>query len=182
MLQYEKSGVSIKSGEALVESLKKSNPFIGGFAGIYPLDETRSLVACTDGVGTKLEISQRYQKYQEIGQDLVAMSVNDLIVCGARPLFFLDYYATGKLDVAIAKQVIGGIQSACALSQCVLLGGETAEMPGFYQGHSFDLAGFAVGEVLNNSIIDGSKIVEGDVLVGLPSSGFHANGDRKSVV
>lgn len=174
--QYEKSGVSIAAGEALVDKIRAGNPHIGGFAGLYKLDETRSLVACTDGVGTKLELGIALERYEDLGQDLVAMSVNDLIVCGARPLFFLDYFATGKLEVGVAYRVIQGIQRACQDSGLLLLGGETAEMPGFYDSGKFDLAGFAVGEVENSKIINGSTIVEGDVIVGLPSSGFHANG------
>ena len=173
---YEKAGVSILAGENLVEKIKKINPTMGGFAGIYKLDDERSLVACTDGVGTKLELGIKMQRYEGLGQDLVAMSVNDLIVCGARPLFFLDYFATGKLDVDVAHRVIKGIVQACSDSNCILLGGETAEMPGFYDNQKFDLAGFAVGEVQNNEIIDGSTINENDVIVGLPSSGFHSNG------
>jgi phosphoribosylformylglycinamidine cyclo-ligase len=173
---YEKSGVDIAAGEALVERIKQSNPHIGGFAGLYPLDEHRSLVACTDGVGTKLEIGIAMEAYESLGQDLVAMSVNDLIVCGGKPLFFLDYFATGKLDVNVAHRVIQGIQQACKQSGCLLLGGETAEMPGFYEAKKFDLAGFAVGEVENQNIINGHHIQKGDRIVGLKSSGFHANG------
>lgn len=173
---YEKSGVSIAAGEALVDKIKQINPQIGGFAGLYPLDEDRFLVGCTDGVGTKLKLSIELERYEALGQDLVAMSVNDLIVCGARPLFFLDYYATGKLDVNVAHRVIQGIAQACRESSCVLLGGETAEMPGFYAPNTFDLAGFAVGEVRKEHLIDGSTIQAGDVIVGLKSSGFHANG------
>jgi phosphoribosylformylglycinamidine cyclo-ligase len=173
---YEKAGVSILAGENLVEKIKKINPTIGGFAGIYKLDDERSLVACTDGVGTKLELGIKMQRYEDLGQDLVAMSVNDLIVCGARPLFFLDYFATGKLDVDIAHRVIKGIVKACQDSGCLLLGGETAEMPGFYDNNKFDLAGFAVGEVQNDEIINGKDIKENDIIIGLPSSGFHANG------
>ncbi|APJ03390.1 phosphoribosylformylglycinamidine cyclo-ligase [Silvanigrella aquatica] len=173
---YEKAGVSIIAGEKLVDKIKKINPTIGGFAGIYKLDEERSLVACTDGVGTKLELGIKMQRYEDLGQDLVAMSVNDLIVCGARPLFFLDYFATGKLDIDVAHRVIKGIVKACQDSSCLLLGGETAEMPGFYDNNKFDLAGFAVGEVQNAEIIDGKNIKESDIIVGLPSSGFHSNG------
>ncbi|KAB8032124.1 phosphoribosylformylglycinamidine cyclo-ligase [Fluviispira multicolorata] len=173
---YEKAGVNIVAGENLVEKIKEINPAIGGFAGLYAFDEERSLVACTDGVGTKLELGIKMERFEDLGQDLVAMSVNDLIVCGARPLFFLDYFATGKLDVNVAHRVIKGIVRACKESGCLLLGGETAEMPGFYDNNKFDLAGFAVGEVFNNEIIDGKDIVEGDIIVGLPSSGFHANG------
>ena len=140
------------------------------------MDSERSLVACTDGVGTKLELGIKMQRYEDLGQDLVAMSVNDLIVCGAKPLFFLDYFATGKLDVDVAHRVIKGIVKACQDSGCLLLGGETAEMPGFYDQNKFDLAGFAVGDVLNKDIIDGKNIKENDIIVGLPSSGFHSNG------
>jgi phosphoribosylformylglycinamidine cyclo-ligase len=175
-LMYEKAGVSIIAGETLVEKIKKINPNIGGFAGLYPLDEERSLVACTDGVGTKLELGIQMQKYEGLGQDLVAMCVNDLIVCGARPLFFLDYFATGKLDVSIAHRVIKGIVSSCNEANCILLGGETAEMPGFYDSNKFDLAGFAVGEVFHKNLIDGRHIKKNDVIIGLKSSGFHSNG------
>jgi phosphoribosylformylglycinamidine cyclo-ligase len=173
---YEKAGVNIAAGEELVKRIQSTNKNIGGFAGLYKLDEQRSLVACTDGVGTKLELSIALERYEDLGQDLVAMSVNDLVVCGARPLFFLDYFATGKLNVDVAHRVIKGIERACTATGCILLGGETAEMPGFYEGGKFDLAGFAVGEVLNHKIIDGKKVTAGDVIVGLPSSGFHANG------
>jgi phosphoribosylformylglycinamidine cyclo-ligase len=120
---YEKAGVSIAAGDALVSWIAKTNPQIGGFSGIYKLNEHTSLVACTDGVGTKLELSIAEKKFREIGQDLVAMSVNDLICCGATPLFFLDYYACGKLEVEVAKSVIAGISESCIESECVLLGG-----------------------------------------------------------
>lgn len=173
---YTRAGVDIVAGEDLVEKIRASNPAIGGFAGLYPLDDERFLVGCTDGVGTKIELSLQTDRLEELGQDLVAMSVNDLVVCGARPLFFLDYYACGKLDVTQAHRVITGIQNACRASGCVLLGGETAEMPGFYEPPKFDIAGFAVGEVARSALIDGSKTTVGDVVVGLPSTGFHANG------
>lgn len=175
-LSYEKAGVSIVAGEALVKKIKKINPDIGGFAGIYKLDDERSLVACTDGVGTKIEISIKMERYEDLGQDLVAMNVNDLIVCGAKPLFFLDYFATGKLDINIAHKVVQGIAKACKSSGCILLGGETAEMPGFYDNNKFDLAGFAVGEIQNNQIINGTNVNENDLIIGLPSNGFHSNG------
>lgn len=173
---YTRAGVDIAAGEDLVEKIRASNPAIGGFAGLFPLDDERFLVGCTDGVGTKIELSLQMNRLEDLGQDLVAMSVNDLVVCGARPLFFLDYFACGKLDVEQAHRVISGIQKACAASGCVLLGGETAEMPGFYQPPKFDIAGFAVGEVHRTAVIDGSATAVGDVLVGLPSTGFHANG------
>lgn len=175
-VNYEASGVSIQRGEDLVKLISKDNPNIGGFAGLFDFDEERCLVACTDGVGTKLEISIAEEAYEALGQDLVAMSVNDLIVCGARPLFFLDYFATGKLDVHVASRVIKGISSACKQVGCFLLGGETAEMPGFYETGKFDLAGFAVGEVLKQNVISGRNVVAGDVILGLPSTGFHSNG------
>ena len=173
---YEKSGVSIEAGERLVDLIKKDHPNIGGFSGLFPYGDDRYLVGCTDGVGTKLELAIAEKSYAELGQDLVAMSINDLLVCGARPLFFLDYYACGKLDVSVAHTVVKGISDACRASGALLLGGETAEMPGFYDGNKFDLAGFAVGEVFKQDLVDGSTINPGDVLVGLPSTGFHANG------
>jgi phosphoribosylformylglycinamidine cyclo-ligase len=173
---YTRAGVDIAAGEDLVEKIRAANPAIGGFAGLFPLDEERFLVGCTDGVGTKIELSLQMNRLEDLGQDLVAMSVNDLVVCGARPLFFLDYFACGKLDVNQAHRVISGIQKACVAGGCVLLGGETAEMPGFYQPPKFDIAGFAVGEVHRSALVDGRKTEAGDVIVGLPSSGFHANG------
>lgn len=173
---YTRAGVDIAAGEELVERIRASNPTIGGFAGLFPLDDERFLVGCTDGVGTKIELSLEMNRLEDLGQDLVAMSVNDLVVCGARPLFFLDYFACGKLDVEQAHRVIRGIQAACQASGCVLLGGETAEMPGFYQPPKFDIAGFAVGEVHRASLVDGRQVQRGDVIVGLPSTGFHANG------
>jgi phosphoribosylformylglycinamidine cyclo-ligase len=173
---YQQAGVNIAAGEDLVALIKAENPHIGGFAGLFPLDDERYLVGCTDGVGTKLELSLALERYEELAQDLVAMSLNDLIVCGARPLFFLDYLATGKLDVTVAHRIVKGIQKACRECGCLLLGGETAEMPGFYEDKKIDLAGFAVGEVRKEHLIDGSTIKPGDVIVGLPSSGFHSNG------
>lgn len=179
---YSKAGVDIDKGDELVERIKQKNPFIGGFAGLYALDESRFLVGCTDGVGTKIELSLLAAEmgfsnaYENLAQDLVAMCVNDLVVCGAKPLFFLDYYATGKLDVDAAHQFIQGIEKACKRVGCVLLGGETAEMPGFYEGKKFDIAGFSVGLVERTQLIDGSQTNPGDVIIGLPSNGFHANG------
>lgn len=173
---YTRAGVDIAAGEELVEKIRAANPAIGGFAGLYPLDEDRFLVGCTDGVGTKIELNLQMNRLEDLGQDLVAMSVNDLVVCGAKPLFFLDYFACGKLDVEQAHRVISGIQAACKESGCILLGGETAEMPGFYQPPKFDIAGFAVGEVHRTALVDGQNVHAGDLLVGLPSTGFHANG------
>jgi phosphoribosylformylglycinamidine cyclo-ligase len=176
-LTYKKSGVDINAGEALVEFLQKKNPAIGGFSGLYPiLGGKYHLVASTDGVGTKLKLAFMFNEHETIGIDLVAMCVNDLIACGATPLFFLDYYATGKLDLKTSKKIMSGIINGCKLGKMTLLGGETAEMPGMYSKGEYDLAGFSVGMVEKKDVIDGSKIKPGDVLIGLPSSGFHSNG------
>lgn len=172
---YERAGVSIDNGNELVKRIAKLNPAIGGFSGFVPLG-LDYLVASTDGVGTKLKIAQLMDKHDTIGIDLVAMSVNDIVTCGARPLLFLDYFATGKLDVDVAEEVIKGIFDGCKMSDCVLLGGETAEMPGFYGTGEYDLAGFAVGIVSKSLVVDGKNIKEGDMLVGIPSSGVHSNG------
>jgi phosphoribosylformylglycinamidine cyclo-ligase len=176
MLTYRTAGVDVDAGNALVERIKGFTKGIGGFAGMIPLDDRRMLVASTDGVGTKLAIASALGRFDTIGQDLVAMCANDLVTVGARPLLFLDYYASGQLDVDQAESVVRGIAAACEQAGCVLLGGETAEMPGFYTPGSFDLAGFTVGTVDRDRVIDGRGIVAGDVLVGLPSSGVHANG------
>ena len=152
---------------------------IGGFAGMYKLGndfENPILVACTDGVGTKVSLAQEYNNLSGIGQDLVAMCVNDLIVCGAKPLFFLDYYASSKLDVDEAALVIKSITNACIGSGCALLGGETAEMPGHYIGNNFDLAGFSVGCVDEKKILNNENVKIGNVLLGIESSGPHSNG------
>jgi phosphoribosylformylglycinamidine cyclo-ligase len=176
MLSYRDSGVDIDAGNELVRRITGFAPKVGGFASLIPLDAERYLVACTDGVGTKLDLAIRLNRYDTIGQDLVAMCVNDLITTGATPMGFLDYYATGKLDVSAAEAVVRGIAQACEMAQCPLVGGETAEMPGFYPDGVFDLAGFAVGVVEKSRVIDGRAITPGDVLVGLPSTGVHANG------
>ena len=179
MTTYKKSGVDVKLSDKFTEFLEKKSKAIGGFAGLFTLDETDnkySLVASTDGVGTKLKLAFMLDKHDTIGIDLVAMCANDLVCCGARPLIFLDYYATPKLDLAKSKKIIDGIIEGCAQAESVLLGGETAEMPGFYSPGEYDLAGFSVGIVKNSEIIDGSKIKPGDVLIGLKSSGFHSNG------
>ena len=179
-LTYKKSGVNIDLADKLVDHIAKKAPAIGGFAGLFPLDLDGSgpweLVACTDGVGTKLKIAFALDKHDTIGIDLVAMSVNDLVCCGAKPLIFLDYYATGKLDLRRSKKIIAGIMEGCRRGRSVLLGGETAEMPGMYPEGEYDLAGFAVGVVKRSEVIDGSKIYPGDLLLGLPSSGLHSNG------
>ncbi|KAK9086332.1 hypothetical protein Syun_028726 [Stephania yunnanensis] len=150
-------------------------PGIGGFGGLFPLGDSY-LVAGTDGVGTKLKLAFETGIHDTIGIDLVAMSVNDIVTSGAKPLFFLDYFATSHLDVDLAEKVIKGIVDGCQQSDCVLLGGETAEMPDFYADGEYDLSGFAVGIVKKDAVIDGKNIVAGDVLIGLPSSGVHSNG------
>lgn len=175
MATYKESGVDIEAGDELVERLKKRLPHLGGFAGLYPLGDSY-LVAGTDGVGTKLKIAIANGQHATVGIDLVAMCVNDILTTGARPLFFLDYYASSKLNVEQAEEVIQGIIKGCDEAECVLLGGETAEMPGFYQEGEYDIAGFAVGIVAKEALIDGSRIAHGDALVGLYSSGLHSNG------
>ncbi|MBI3564944.1 MAG: phosphoribosylformylglycinamidine cyclo-ligase [Elusimicrobia bacterium] len=179
-LTYKKSGVDIDLADKLVDHIAKKAPAIGGFAGLFPLnlkgDGPWELVACTDGVGTKLKLAFALDKHDTIGIDLVAMSVNDLVCCGGKPLIFLDYYATGKLDLKRSKKIIDGIMEGCRQGRCVLLGGETAEMPGMYPEGEYDLAGFAVGVVNRHEVIDGSKIFPGGLILGLPSSGRHSNG------
>ncbi|WP_424244057.1 phosphoribosylformylglycinamidine cyclo-ligase [Elusimicrobium posterum] len=178
MSTYKKAGVDIVAGDKFVDFIAAKTKGIGGFAGLYPLPVNKeySLVASTDGVGTKLKLAFLLNKHNTIGIDLMAMCVNDLVVCGAKPLFFLDYYATGKLDMKASKEIISGILEGCKQSDCALLGGETAEMPGFYQKGEYDLAGFSVGIVKNSELIDGKKVKPGDILLALPSSGFHSNG------
>lgn len=185
-LSYEKSGVSISSGDAWVEVIKEllkkrpkdSNSVggVGGFAGLYRIGGGQCIAACCDGVGTKLELAKKTGIYRELGQDLVAMNVNDLVTIGAKPLFFLDYIACGKLNVEILKEIVEGVLDACEESMCALLGGETAEMPGVYGPKGFDLAGFSVGIVDEDKIIDGKKIKKDDIILGLSSSGAHSNG------
>lgn len=174
-LTYKDAGVDIDAGSELVRRIAKMAPGIGGFGGLFPLGDSY-LVAGTDGVGTKLKLAFETGIHDTIGIDLVAMSVNDIITSGAKPLFFLDYFATSHLDVDLAEKVIKGIVDGCQQSDCALLGGETAEMPGFYADGEYDLSGFAVGIVKKDSVIDGKNIVAGDVLIGLPSSGVHSNG------
>ena len=185
---YKLSGVDIDAGNDLVEKIKKDVALthnknvmgsIGGFAGMYKLDESFKnpvLVACTDGVGTKVSLAQEYNDLSGIGQDLVAMCVNDLIVCGAKPLFFLDYFASSKLNVDEASKIVKGISKACIESECALLGGETAEMPGHYVGNNFDLAGFSVGCVDSDKILNNENVKAGNILIGIESSGPHSNG------
>ncbi|MCX5793485.1 MAG: phosphoribosylformylglycinamidine cyclo-ligase [Elusimicrobia bacterium] len=179
MTTYKKSGVDIKLSDKFTEFLEKKSKAIGGFAGLLPINETGgnySMVASTDGVGTKLKLAFHLDKHDTIGIDLVAMCVNDLLCCGARPMIFLDYYATGRLDLERSKKIIAGILEGCRQGESALLGGETAEMPGFYQPGEYDLAGFSVGIVKNSEVLDGKKVRPGDVLIGLKSTGFHSNG------
>ena len=187
-LTYRDAGVDIDAGDALVERIKPfaSKTFrpevlggIGGFGALVEVSKKYKnpvMVASTDGVGTKLKLAFRMKKHDTIGIDLVAMSVNDVLVCGAEPVFFLDYFGCGKLDVGVAADVVKGVAEGCEQANCSLIGGETAEMPGMYDPNEYDLAGFAVGLVEKKAIIDGKAIVPGDVVVGLASSGPHSNG------
>ncbi|KAL1225314.1 Phosphoribosylformylglycinamidine cyclo-ligase [Cardamine amara subsp. amara] len=174
---YKDSGVDIDAGTELIRRIQKLAPMIGGFSGGIPLGDDL-LVVGMDGVGTKLKFAFETGIHETIGIDLVAMSVNDIVTCGAKPLGFLDYYGTSHLDVDLAEKVIKGIVDGCKQSGCKygLIGGETAEMPGFYGKGEYDLVGVAIGKVKKNSVIDGKNIVAGDVLIGLPSSGLHSNG------
>ena len=187
-LSYKDAGVDIDAGNALVERIKgvvkktrrpEVMGGIGGFGALCEIPEGYKqpvLVAGTDGVGTKLRLAIDLKKHDTVGIDLVAMCVNDLIVQGAEPLFFLDYYATGKLDIDTAADVVTGIGKGCEISGCALIGGETAEMPGMYDGEDYDMAGFCTGVVEKSKIIDGTKVAAGDQLIALASSGPHSNG------
>ena len=187
-LTYKDAGVDIDAGNALVERIKDVTrktrrpevmSGLGGFGALCKLPsgyKTPVLVSSTDGVGTKLRLALDLGKHDTIGIDLVAMCVNDLVVCGAEPLFFLDYYATGHLNVDIAADVISGIAEGCLQAGCSLVGGETAEMPGMYEGEDYDLAGFCVGVVEEAEIIDGKSVRIGDTLIGIAASGPHSNG------
>ncbi|MGD1333690.1 phosphoribosylformylglycinamidine cyclo-ligase [Vibrio harveyi] len=187
-LSYKDAGVDIDAGNALVDRIKgavkrtRRPEVMGGIGGFGALCELPTkykqpvLVSGTDGVGTKLRLALDMNKHDTIGVDLVAMCVNDLIVQGAEPLFFLDYYATGKLDVDTAADVVSGIADGCVQAGCALIGGETAEMPGMYEGEDYDVAGFCVGVVEKEDVIDGTKVAAGDALIAVGSSGPHSNG------
>ncbi len=189
MITYKDSGVDIEKADKFVQQIKgfvketfDKNVItpIGGFAGAYLLEITKYkepvITSSTDGVGTKLKIAQAVNKHDTIGIDLVAMCVNDLVTTASKPLFFLDYFATGKLEPEVAVDVVKGISEGCKQAQCALIGGETAEMPGMYKEGEYDLAGFAVGVVEREKMLDGSKTQKGDILIGLASSGIHSNG------
>jgi phosphoribosylformylglycinamidine cyclo-ligase len=190
---YKKSGVNISLANKLVKhisnlskkNVKKTKGFskidtIGGFGSLFDISNIKIkdpvLVSCTDGVGTKIDLANKFKKFDTIGIDLVAMCINDLIVQGARPLFFLDYIAVGKLDLIKTKKILKGIFRGCKISNCKLVGGETAEMPGIYSNDKFDLAGFSVGIVSKKKILDKSKVKKNDVILAIPSNGLHSNG------
>lgn len=189
-INYKEAGVDIEAGDRLVDWLKTSKkPMphqerlisgIGGFAAVFkgdfPKMKEPCLVTCTDGVGTKVKLAVQFKNYQGVGQDLVAMSVNDMICSGAEPLFFLDYYATGKLDVNAAQEFLASVRAACEQSNCALIGGETAEMPDVYRDGDFDCAGFAVGVVDRPEMLGPHLVKNGDRILGVSSSGFHSNG------
>src|SRR5271156_5090344 len=188
-LTYAQSGVDIDAGNRMVELIKPlvkataragADAEIGGFGGLFDLKRAGFrdpvLVASTDGVGTKVKIAVETGRHATIGIDLVAMSVNDLVVQGAEPLFFLDYFACGRLDPAIGAAVVKGVAAACKESGCALIGGETAEMPGVYQGGDYDLAGFAVGAVGRQDVLPRADLKTGDIVIGLASTGVHSNG------
>jgi phosphoribosylformylglycinamidine cyclo-ligase len=187
MITYKDSGVNIEEGYKTVDLIKKHTAKtmipgvlngIGSFAGMFELGQYKNpvLVSGTDGVGTKLEIAFRMKKYDTVGIDCVAMCVNDILCHGAKPLFFLDYLACGKLEAKVAADIVKGVADGCIQAGCALIGGETAEMPGFYSDGEYDIAGFSVGIVEKDKIIDGSNIKPGDVLIGIESSGIHSNG------
>ena len=189
VMDYKQAGVNIEAGNEAVKLIKNDvestyrpeviSP-LGGFAGMFALDVGKYkqpvLVSGTDGVGTKLKVAIEMNMHNTVGIDLVAMCVNDILVTGAEPLFFLDYLAVGKLEPTKVKEIVSGVADGCKQAGCSLLGGETAEMPGFYQKGDYDMAGFAVGVVEKSKIIDGSSIQLGDVVIGIPSSGLHSNG------
>lgn len=190
-IDYKQAGVDVEAGDALVDWLKATAPKrwphqerlvegIGGFAALFRADFKEMtepcLVSCTDGVGTKIKLAVHFESYREVAQDLVAMCVNDMVCSGAKPLFFLDYYASGKLRLPAAKDFLSGLQAACIESDCALIGGETAEMPGLYEGNDFDCAGFSVGVVDRPKVLGPGRVKAGMKLLGVASSGFHSNG------
>lgn len=184
-MDYKAAGVDVEKGDLFVEKIKRfiGDTYtdrvvsgVGGFAALYEMDEDRYLAAGTDGVGTKVVMAQELGIHHTIGQDLVAMCVNDVICTGAKPLFFLDYLACGKLDLEVHSQIVEGIARACKEVKCALIGGETAEMPGVYETGVYDLAGFCVGEVFKKNLLRSDRVLPGDYLVGIASSGFHSNG------
>jgi len=184
-MDYKTAGVDVEKGDLFVEKIGKfihetydSRVIsgVGGFAALYAIDDERLLASGTDGVGTKVKLAQELNVHDTIGQDLVAMCVNDVVCTGARPMFFLDYFATGKLDLTVSTEVVRGIANACKLAGSALIGGETAEMPGVYENGVYDLAGFSVGEVLRKDWIDGKRCAAGQFILGIKSSGFHSNG------
>jgi phosphoribosylformylglycinamidine cyclo-ligase len=184
-MTYLEAGVDVEKGDAFVSKISRfiRDTYdsrvvsgVGGFAALYEMDEDRYLAAGTDGVGTKVKLAIDLNIHHTIGQDLVAMCVNDVLCTGARPLFFLDYLATGKLDVEVHGALVEGIANACKLSGCALIGGETAEMPGIYAEGIYDLAGFSVGEVYKSDWLSPHKVIPGLTLIGIASSGFHSNG------
>jgi phosphoribosylformylglycinamidine cyclo-ligase len=184
-MNYEEAGVSIERGDEFVERIKdkvkstygkRVNSGVGGFACLYEITEDKFLAAGTDGVGTKLKLAQTLNIHNTVGIDLVAMCANDIICTGATPLFFMDYIASGKLDVEVSELIVDGIVKACKECEMALIGGETAEMPGMYHNGEYDLAGFAVGEVYKKDVLDGTSLKSGDSIIALPSSGIHSNG------
>ncbi len=190
MVDYKQSGVDVVKGDQFVDWISQTQskqPFqeniisgVGGFAAIFRLGFSQfkkpCIVSATDGVGTKVKLAAQFQIFDSVGQDLVAMCVNDLICCGAQPLFFLDYYASAKLELADAQSFLSGVRSSCHKSGCALIGGETAEMPGVYHGKDFDCAGFAIGIVDEDEILGPARVAVGNVVIGIESSGFHSNG------
>lgn len=184
-ISYKDSGVDIDKADVFVNKISQMvkstynqnvQSGVGGFCALYKMDQERFLASSTDGVGTKLKLAIELDKHDTIGIDLVAMCVNDLICSGAKPLFFLDYFASSKLELKTSEKIIEGVVEGCLQSKMVLIGGETAEMPGMYQEGDYDLAGFSVGEVFTHNLVDGTKLKSGDTLVALQSSGFHSNG------
>ncbi len=189
-LSYKDSGVDIDLADKFVDRIKRmvgkthdarTIAGVGGFAALYKMDENRFLAASTDGVGTKIKLAIETGIHHTIGIDLVAMCVNDLICTGARPLFFLDYFATGKLHLDVSEKVLEGIVEGCLQGKLALIGGETAEMPGMYHHGDYDLAGFSVGEVNKEDLLDGSRIANRDTLIGIASSGFHSGVEHSKV-